>query len=97
MSAIPTTNTTTTNTNTNTFDNYVDEKDHQHHMVYAGVSRIHCEKTHINQCADRTCGYWQVGWTERDESCCNLQVTRFSTRVTCYECSHCGRKTQDRS
>ena len=56
MSAISTTNTTTTNTNTtNTTNNYVDAKDQQHHMVYAGVSRTHCEKTHIYQCDDRTC------------------------------------------
>lgn len=30
-------------------------------------------------------------------SCCNLLVSRYSTRVTCYECSECGRNEQDRS
>lgn len=33
---------TNTTTNTNATNNYVEAKDHQHHMVYAGVSQTHC-------------------------------------------------------
>jgi hypothetical protein len=89
---------TNNNANTNNSnDNYLGERDHEHKLKYAGISQTHCVIKHFYSCADRTCGYWEEGRTEIDVSCCNLLVTRYSTRVTCYECSECGRKEQDRS
>ena len=72
------------NTNKMTSKNEVYPKNHSHEMVFAGTDRNYCEITHIYMCSDPDCGYWNSS-TEHDSSYCNMQVTRFSTRVTCYE------------
>lgn len=74
----------------------VDPKEHSHKMVFAGTNRNFCETTHIYMCSDEDCGYWSSS-TEHDTSQCDMQVTRYSTRVTCYECNKCGRKSQEHS
>ena len=74
----------------------VQPKVHNHTMVYAGIDRNDCEITTIYMCSDQECGHWTSS-TSHDSSGCNMQVTRFSTRVTCNECSKCGRKTVDHS
>lgn len=94
MSSTHTNNKANTNASN---DNYILEKDHQHVMVYAGISQTHCVIKHFYSCNDKSCGYWKEGDTEINESCCNLLVSIYSTRVSCYECSECGRKEQDRS
>ncbi len=83
------------NNNTN-YPNYIEPKDHNHVMVYYGFNNNGCEIHHFYICQDRKCGHWEDRF-EYDHSKCDMQVTRFSTRVTCYECSKCGRKDQDRS
>jgi hypothetical protein len=74
----------------------VDQKKHSHTMIFAGTHVNFCEIVHIYMCADADCGHWSSS-TEHNEYQCDMQVTRYSTRVTCYECSKCGRKKQDHS
>lgn len=94
MSSTHINNKANANTNTNA-SNYLEAKNHKHNMVYAGISQTHCVRTHLNSCDDKTCGYWEKSYTEINVAYCNLIETKYSTRVTCYKCTECGRKCQD--
>lgn len=71
-------------------------KDHNHILVYEFTHENGCDITTYYICQDKECGYWE-STDFHNPSKCNLQVTRYSTRVTCYECSICGRSEQERS
>jgi len=66
--------------------------EHNHIMVYVGTQRDRCEQFDIYECGDKNCGHWEERDYSHNTSNCDLQVTRFSTRTTCYECSKCNRK-----
>lgn len=74
----------------------IESKNHNHIMVFAGTIKKMCENIHIYQCADNECGYWNSS-SEYNKEGCDMQVTRFGTKITCYECTKCGRKLSERS
>ncbi len=76
--------------------NPVEPKEHLHTMVFAGSTNNHCEVVHIYMCSDQDCGYW-TSESSYNSDFCDMQVTRFSTRVTCSECSKCGKRSVDHS
>jgi len=72
----------------------IEAKEHNHCMVYNCTIANHCRSVKIYTCQDSSCGYWTE---ELVPGRCNMEVTRYSTRVTCYECTTCGRKTTESS
>jgi hypothetical protein len=89
---------TNTMTNTMTNTNRIEENKHHHTMVYVDSVEKHCMTIKIYQCT--SCDYWdEVAFKTpgKDGSCCDLQITKYSTRFTCYECSQCRRTEQDMS
>lgn len=76
--------------------NQIYPKEHNHTMVYAGTHYNHCETVVIYSCSDQECGEW-TSTSTYDPSGCNMRVTKFSTRVTCSECTKCGKKSIDHS
>jgi hypothetical protein len=84
-------NTNSINNNTYGIEN---ENEHRHQMVFYSRTQQGCHMMNFYICNDKTCEWWE---SEKDSECCDFQVTRFSTRVTCYECSRCRKTNQDQS
>ncbi len=71
--------------------------EHTHILVFACLQQDRCEGFEIYECNDKLCGYWEERNFSHNSNKCELQVTRFSTRTTCLECSKCGRKEIEHS
>ncbi len=76
--------------------NLIYPKEHTHTMCRSGRIVRGCERIDIYTCSDRECGYWAEALSY-DPNECELHVISQSTRVTCRECSKCGRRTTDHS
>ena len=89
-STIPHTNTNSTIPHTNTRQP-IEPKEHVHSMVYYVSINNGCNIINMYTCADEECGHWEESRTHNSANC-DMQVTKYSTHVTCYECINCGRK-----
>lgn len=74
----------------------IEPLNHTHRLTITGRFEYCHEVLVIQQCCDSNCGYWNDYKIKRtDTTKCEMLITKFSTKVCCYSCKHCGRSKID--